>query len=79
MVKNSLSFNTLIFNDLAFCSFDPALSPTITKSVFLLTDERIFAPLVFAKYFASSLDKEFNVPVKTIFLSKKKLFLKFCY
>ena len=59
---------------MALETLEPALLPIIKKSVFLLIDDKILAPLVLAKYFASSLEREFSVPVNTKYLLVKKLF-----
>ena len=63
----------MIPNFFALSIFEPTFSPAIKKSVFLLIVDNIFAPLVLAKYLASSLDNSDNVPVKTKFLFEKKL------
>ena len=71
--RNSFSFKILTPNCVALSIFEPAFSPAIRKSVFLLILDNIFAPLVFAKYLASSLDISDKVPVKTKCLFEKKL------
>ena len=71
--KKFFSSIILIPRDLAFSFLEPALSPRIKKSVFLLKLDKILAPLSFARYFASSLESLDNVPVKTKFLFEKKL------
>ena len=72
-LRNSFSFKILTPNCVAFSIFEPAFSPAIRKSVFLLILDNIFAPLVLAKYLASSLDNSDKVPVKTKCLFEKKL------
>ena len=69
--KKYSSFIIFTPNILALFAFEPALSPITKKSVFLVIVLNIFAPFFFTRYFASSLERFFNVPVKTMFLFVK--------